>query len=295
MQKSENKIALIGGDQRQLFVAECFADKGYCVSVWGCDTYGIDSRIHTNESLSEAIEGADTIILPLPTSKDGMYLNCPGSVERVTFEEITERVKRSQNIVAGNVSPEMLLICSKKGLKIYDCMDSERFKILNAIPTAEGAVEIAMRELPFTVHGSKSLVVGFGRIGKALSKLLKAMDSDVYVSARKEADRAMAEMYGYVSIKPEEICKAAGDADVIFNTVPFKMLNKPIISNIRKGTPIIDLASLPGGVDMISAEECGIKVIHALSLPGKVAPKTAGRIMADCITDMLYANGVRTL
>lgn len=295
MQKSENKIAVIGGDQRQLFVAESFLNRGYCVSVWGCDTYGINDRIRISDSLSGALDGAVTIILPLPTSKDGMYLNCPGSTEKVTFEEIIERVDKDQNIIAGNVSPEMLLICSKKGIKIYDCMDCEKFKIMNAVPTAEGAVEIAMRELPITIHSSKSLVVGFGRIGKALSKLLKGMGSDVYVSARKEDSRAMAEMYGYRSIKQEEICNIAGDVDVIFNTVPFKVLNKPIILNVRKDTPIIDLASLPGGVDMISAEEGGIKVIHALSLPGKVAPKTAGRIMADCIIGMLDANGVNVL
>lgn len=292
MQKSENKIAIIGGDQRQLFVAESFADMGYCVSVWGCDTYGIDDRIRKSGSLSDTISKADTIILPLPTSKDGMYLNCPESAEKVTFEEITERVNKDQHIIAGNLSPEMLLICSKKGLKIYDCMNSEKFKIMNSIPTSEGAVEIAMRELTVTIYRSKSLVVGFGRIGKSLSRLLKAMGADVYVSARKEADRATAEMYGYTSIRPEEICNTANMVDVIFNTVPFKILNKPIISSIRKDTPIIDLASLPGGVDMISAEECGIKVIHALSLPGKVAPKTAGKIMAECIIDILDANGV---
>jgi len=50
---------------------------------------------------------------------------------------------------------------------------------------------------------------------------------------------------------------------------------------------IIDLASKPGGTDFRYAERRGIKALLAPGLPGIVAPKTAGRIMADCLGRLL--------
>ena len=69
--------------------------------------------------------------------------------------------------------------------------------IPNAVPTAEGAIEIAIAETPFTIHGSKSLVLGYGKIGKILSKDLYALGAQTYVEARKYADLAMIEGHGY--------------------------------------------------------------------------------------------------
>ena len=50
---------------------------------------------------------------------------------------------------------------------------------------------------------------------------------------------------------------------------------------------IVDLASRPGGVDDTAAEELGVKSILALSLPGKVAPATAGAIIKDAVMNIL--------
>lgn len=50
---------------------------------------------------------------------------------------------------------------------------------------------------------------------------------------------------------------------------------------------IIDLASNPGGVDFDAASAMGRRVIHALSLPGKVAPITAGDMIKDTICNIL--------
>ena len=79
-----------------------------------------------------------------------------------------------------------------------------------------------------------------------------------------------------------------GEADVIFNTIPVPVLTGAVLDKVPPGALIIDLASAPGGVDFQRAANIGVKAILAPGLPGKVAPKTAGRILAKVITGLLY-------
>ena len=41
------------------------------------------------------------------------------------------------------------------------------------------------------------------------------------------------------------------------------------------------------GVDFDAAKDAGVRVIWALSLPGKIAPITAGKIIKDTILNIL--------
>lgn len=159
--------------------------------------------------------------------------------------------------------------------------------IANAVPTAEGAIEIAMTETPITIHGSKCLVTGYGKIGKILSKMLCGLGAQTYVEARKYADLAMIEGHGYEPLALGELKSRIGEFDIIFNTVPAMIFDENILKNVKKDALIIDLASKPGGVDFEAAKELGVRVIWALSLPGKVAPTTSGAIIKDTIMNML--------
>ena len=71
--------------------------------------------------------------------------------------------------------------------------------------------------------------------------------------------------------------------DVVFNTIPAVILTHDLLSELPEHCVIIDIASMPGGVDFAAARTLSKKVIHALSLPGKVAPITAGRAIRDVL------------
>jgi dipicolinate synthase subunit A len=163
---------------------------------------------------------------------------------------------------------------------------------MNAIPTAEGAIQIAMEELPFTIHASNILVMGYGRIGKTLSKMLNGIGANVYIEARKFSDLASIRSFGYnevhISELPVYLCKM----DIIFNTIPFVILNEELLKSIKSTCLIIDLASKPGGIDFSKARELGIKAIWALSLPGKVAPLTAAEFIKKTVYNILEEMGV---
>jgi len=157
----------------------------------------------------------------------------------------------------------------------------------NATPTSEGALQIAMEELPITLHESSCMVIGYGRIGRYLSYCLKALGANVTVSARRLSDLAWASAFGYTGIKTSEIKNNCKNLDVIFNTVPSQVLTSEELSVLPEGCLCIDLASKPGGINFEAAQELGVKVIWALSLPGKVAPFTSGKIIKNAVYNIL--------
>ncbi|MCL1858857.1 MAG: dipicolinate synthase subunit DpsA [Oscillospiraceae bacterium] len=278
------KIGVIGGDLRQLVAADELASDGYEVAVYGFDEYtgsfGMTTRCL---SVEDTIRKTDFIIFPLPYSIDKIHLNTPLSQCEIHLKDIFEAIDKNQIILGGKFDSTAENFASEKNLNLIDYYKREDLEILNALPTAEGAINIAMQELATTLSGSKVLVMGYGRIGKILAHKLYGLHTAVYVSARKYEDFAWIEAFGYKSVKYDDINGYLGDFDVIFNTVPYLMLNGSRLKMIKSDAVIIDLASNPGGVDFNAAKNLGKNVIWALSLPGKYAPATAGKILAKII------------
>lgn len=189
--------------------------------------------------------------------------------------------------MGGKLDFEAYKLAEAHNNKITDYYGREELSVLNAVPTAEGAVETAMRELPVTLFGSKMAIIGFGRIGKVLARALCALGSDVTVFARKPEAKAWARIYGCKTETTDNMEEKLSEFVCIFNTVPAPVLGARELCAVRDGAIIIDLASAPGGVDKGAAEKAEVRVITALSLPGRVAPDSAGEIIAETIENIL--------
>ena len=155
------------------------------------------------------------------------------------------------------------------------------------MPTAEGAIQIAMERLPITIQGCRALVVGWGRIGKILARKLALLGADVTVSARRGHDLAMIAALGMRADSTGRFCRGLSQYDLIVNTVPARVLGRELLASTRPDCLIVDLASKPGGVDFDAAAELGRETVQALSLPGRVAPVSAGRLLRDAISGYL--------
>jgi dipicolinate synthase subunit A len=180
--------------------------------------------------------------------------------------------------------------CQQRELTLIKLMDLDEVAIYNSVPSAEGAIQMAMRETDITIHGSRSVVLGFGRCGVTLARMLYGIGAKVTVCARNEADLARIQEMNLRAVEMRHITDAIRDADIIFNTVPIQVLTSQVLAEVPKSCVIIDIASKPGGTDFRYAEKRGIKALLAPGLPGIVAPKTAGKILARTLCRMLGNN-----
>lgn len=279
------KYTILGGDKRSFELGNLLKKDGSDVCIYGFDR--LEEHSYESVSLNEAIEYADVIVGPLPFSTDNINVNAPFSSEVIQIEKVFNLMSEKQMIIGGKFSIEHEKELKNKNLKSADYFAREEMQVLNAIPTAEGAIQIAMEETPFTIHSSNVVVLGYGRIGKVLSKMLYGIGANVHVAARKYSDLAWIKNYGYIPIHPKELKIFLPRMNVVFNTIPQMILNKELLKSIDSNCLIINLASKPGGVDLEAAKEMDIKAISALGLPGKAAPVTAAMVIKDTIYNII--------
>ncbi len=286
--KNVNKFLIIGGDKRQLYLARYMINLGYSAELFGFELLDGSNDIKSKHSeLKQAVEDAQAIILPLPVSTDGVIINTPFGKHSQTLEKLSSCLDRDRIVFAGMMSNAWKSNFFKKGIKVYDYFEREELIVKNAIPTAQGVIKIAFENLPITLHGSKCLVTGYGRTAKVIAKMLSAMGAIVTVSARKCSDSAWANADGHSAIYLKDLHKENRDYDILVNTVPTLVIDKEILKNLNPECLIVDISSSPYGIDFAAAEDLGLKVIVAGSLPGKVAPKTAGEIIGDAIINII--------
>lgn len=293
------KICVIGGDKRQYHLAELLNTEGFEVSTYAVpqkenDIHEISDfpenyhTVRAYERLCDALSGAYAVILPYPLSPDGTTLNCI-SPERTRLYEIFTGITASSPklVFAGMLKESTKSIAQALGVDIIDYGKSAEITTRNAIPTAEGAIEIAMRELKCTIHNSNFAVIGYGKCGSATARLLKAMGGSVSGFARSEADRAKMLNDGVEAHRLSELSSSLENIKAVFNTVPAEIFDCHTLSLLPKEILIIDIASAPGGVDPLCAKKYGIRAFHAASLPGKYAPLTAAEIICDHVLPII--------
>lgn len=284
-------FAVIGGDMRQAKLAELLLEDGHTVTAFAVDKLKIE-KVTRREKLSEAIADAECVILPLPATSSEGVINTPFSGTTLTTRQVFSLISPGQIVCAGRINEGLRELSEWSGAELYDYFAREELTVANAASTAEGAVQIIMEETPKTLLGAKCLVIGYGRIGKILSHRLNAMGAKVTVAARKCSDFAWIQAFGYDSENSEKLNGKLSGYDVIINTVPAKILDESKLIQLSKHCLCLDLASKPGGIDFQAASRLGVHAVWALSLPGEVAPETAGMCIKDTIYNILREKGV---
>ena len=286
-------FAFIGGDRRQVYVIRGLARDGFEVRAFGLNAdelAGVENIIICGD-LHAVVGGADCVVLPVPYSSplSSQSINTPLYDKEIRLDDFFSGGQELDGklILAGRADERLRAMAGLSGARVIDYMEREELAVLNAIPTAEGAVKIAMEELPITLHGSNCLVTGFGRVGKVLCETLKGLGARVTAAARKKSDLAYIKAFGYEGANITEPLSEPGKYDVIFNTVPKLIIDENFLASVKPSCLIIDLASRPGGVDFEAARRMGRSVIWALSIPGKTSPLTAGEIIRDTIKNII--------
>ncbi len=283
-------FAIIGGDLRIIKLAKMLADEGNTVYTFGLEKAeelkGHENIVFT-EKLSKAIpEDVEIVIGPIPFSSNGVNINAPFSNNEISIRELVHYLN-AKILIAGSIMPEVYNMANDEYVEIIDIMKREELAVLNTISTAEGTIEIAIANTNKIIHGSKVLILGFGRIGKVLARKMAGLSAKVTCAARKDEDLAWIRAYGHNETNINTLSDNLGEFDIIINTVPHLILNKERLQYVKEDCLLIDLASNPGGIDKKEVKERNLKLIWALALPGKVAPVTTAEFIKDTIYNIL--------
>lgn len=282
------RLALIGGDDRELYLIPELTKLGAYIVGVGFEKAAPTEGLNHVSSPIEAVKQADVLIFPMyGTDERGVvkakYSNSPIILNKEVLQVIPPHVP----LLIGWARPALKSAADMMGIRIIETAFLDEIAILNSIPSAEGAISMAMDSSVITIHGSQSFVLGLGRNGWTIARTLKGMGAQVTGVARKAPDLARANEMGIKAVHFADLEDEIGRAEFIFNTVPQLILDKVMLERVSKDAVIIDIASIPGGTDFEYAKLLGIKSMIAPGLPGIVAPKSAGKILAQVYPQLI--------
>lgn len=277
--KNKHKILIAGGDMRQIYCARRLSDS-HDIAITAFDKDLVPDDIPFAEP-SEHPE-YQCAVLPVPPLDTSGQISTPCFSGSFSADDLKKFLIPGGVIFAGRIDSQLRDLF--RDHIMIDYMEREDLNLKNAIPSAEGAVQIALEELPVTLSGLSVLIVGMGRIGRALAEILKGFGADITAAVHNSKGAANARIHGIKSVCTDNINT---DYALVFNTVPHIIFDRDRLAGFGENTLFIDLASKPGGIDFDAAASLGIKAIWALGLPGKTAPITSGEIIAETINDIL--------
>ena len=274
--KDTTRILAAGGDIRQLWCAAALDGMpGYAAEVCGFDAIPAGLGYLAEDSG----EQYDCLLLPVRPYKGDGKVNSPCCEGDTEASYLLDRLGPDAIVITGGDERQMHDMFP--GHRVVCYTERESFCLRNAVLTAEGAVQLALGELDEALCGLPVHIIGTGRIGMALCRILSGFGADISFSAHSSTGAARAHAAGAALSEP------GAEHRLIFNTAPAPVLTAEVLERLDRDALIIDLASSPGGTDFAAADRLGIRALHAPGLPGKTAPVTAGEILAGEVRDIL--------
>ncbi len=259
------KIMITGTDKRSLVIEQTLKNK------IKCDFYRYDGTVYEDTSV---------IILPTPVTSDGVNLNFCRAEDK-SIKRLFDNADKKTLIIGAGFDNS----------RVYDLCTRDDFSIENAIPTAEGAIAIAISNTQTMLYGSNILITGFGRVSRILIDRLRSFRANLTVAARKSGNLAEIRALGMNAINISDIKNLIKDFDIVFNTVPYCIFDSETLREALPDTLFIELASRQAGFDSLTANKLPY-FVNAPGLPGKTAPISAGKIMAETIITLLSENNL---
>ena len=275
-------FSIIGGDKRNINLKALLEQDGHTVKAYGFSKYK-EEVVDSDDNLKEAIESSNYIIGGTPLMSDNNLITAPFSDANIRAEELIDSLSSKQVLIGGAISKEIHRMAKEKNITVLDILKHEQMSLLNAIPTAEGVIKIIIEETDTTLNSSDVMVIGYGRTGKVLCKMLSGIGANVTAIVDTYTAKAEAEGLGHKAIMYKQINDYLPKMDTIVNTVPSTVIDKNNFNYIRETSLVIDIASPPFGVDYCDSKNYGIKVLWARALPGKIASKSAAIYIRDTI------------
>ncbi|WP_240375363.1 dipicolinic acid synthetase subunit A [Bacillus piscicola] len=290
----DKKAVIIGGDARQVEIALSLREAGVTVFLIGFDRWNREEAGIVKVSGNGDVPWSqiDAILLPVSGLKKGNTVEAQFSSMEIVLEEAwVQQTKESCLLMTGIQTEQLEKVTVEWKRRWIKLLERDDVAIYNSVPSAEGTLLMALRETNITIHRSNTVVLGLGRTGLTIAHTFSALGAYVKVGTAVPAEKARAQALGMETFDLGELNSIIESADICINTIPAPVLKEETIVQMPSHCLIIDVASYPGGTDFKYAKQRGIKALLAPGLPGAVAPKTAGQILANVITQLLAEQG----
>lgn len=271
------KFIIIGGDKRQESLYRLLSERGKFVKLM-------------YEFGREDIASYTHIILPVPISKDKKTVFSRKADSDMPLSYISEKLSSGQTVFGGGFTEKFRKALEEKGVVCFDFMKQESFVTANAYLTAQGTLRLLLESTDEYIIGKKMLIIGFGRVAKALASLLKAVGADVYIAARNHLQLEEAQYCAYNPLSLGEMSGCLSDFSYIFGTVPSNILTEADIKLIGENCIYFELASAPFTADRNIFERYGKRFVFGGALPGKYLPGSSGRLLCEYILRFISEN-----
>lgn len=268
------KLTVLRQDPRLAYAAGELARLGYCVTL---------------ADPEDRLDTADILLLPIPSSRDGVHISLPFRPEcSIPLSELIDRAPG--RVFGGGFSAATVADARRSGREITDLLAIPSFVIENAVLTAEAALGIGMHAAGYSLLGLPVGVVGYGRIAAALTRRLILLGARVMVFARRAESRLSARMDGAEAFDIPALMTHLSGVRLLYNTVPAGLLTDAVLAHLSD-CAVVELASGQHNIGT-PREGTGVTVTPAPGLPGKIFPKSAGHIIAHTLDQTMQKEGM---
>lgn len=266
------RFTVLAGDAREVEAARHLAQRGHKVITFGT-VLPAEASLQAG-SLEEALLQADFILGPaLGTVEDGRALY--GRFERLVLPpELLSLLRPSAPWIMGRVDGWLAGVLRSADVLVWEYGQDEGCRISNAILTAEAAIAEGSRRAGCAVWGSRALVLGAGRCGQAIAERLMVLGAETIVASRPVVPGGIA---------LAEIAREAPRLDLVFNTIPARVIERDFLVELNDAAVLVDIATEPGGTDFGAATALHKRAVLLPGLPGRIFPRSAGRLIADAV------------
>ena len=270
-------VAVLGGDLRMLEHMRQARAAGATVQHYGSVPGSEEAAgCPASPSFAEAVKGARILSCPIPGvgSDDSLYAGFTTEKLFCTTQVLSGAAEGAM-LFSGRITPKMDEWSKGTPVKMISYGEDDPLAILHAVPTAEGALKVAIENTEETILGLPVLCIGLGRVGMSVVQSFEGAKANVTLAVRNPSQLARAWAMHTQPVPLHTLAEKIGGFPLIVSSASGLVLTRDLLEKTAKDVVIIDLCSPPGSVDFEAAKALGRKVIWARAQAG-TAPRRAG-------------------
>lgn len=247
------------------------------------ETYGTGERLQIAANLAVPISDGHLVFLPVPTTKDNTFI----TKTKILLKDTLQNVEKGSVVVGYELPFEYKESVTSLGADAIDLAQDEEYLCENARLTAYAALGYILTKWNKCPKETQFGIVGYGRIGSELVRLLLFLGAKIKVYTSRQDLR--------ISLGECDVETARADWDkgepldfsnveILINTAPSKMSSSFPQGFVPDGMRVIELASGENFDGVV-----GIERLPAL--PERFFPESAARAYVSAIERWLKKRG----